>query len=445
MNRNNVDIHNSTNWRLNRIGENLRDRHTRLPFLLLLLAYISVDQWSPVKLGNTAILWLLAVIIFYELYKVKKNLRLSINAKPYSIILLFFIWAGFSSIRGLFVADNYWEYKNLISGIFIIFMPYCVYAFSNPNILKYVLRTYFVYGSIAFVVWFFWMVGFSQFYLGPFYMIICFLPIINNKFWHWWILGIAMGLMLSNPIDNRSQFLKVIASLLLALAYVFRGFYSEKTLRVIHWFFYGLPIVLLFLGITGVYNIFVDTNKTYAKQYQTSSGSSGEIVDATDDTRTFIYYETITSAVRNDYVLFGRTPARGNDTMHFWDSIEGQNEQHKVENLKYERHRNEVCFPNFFTWLGLVGLILYSLIYLTASYVGLYHSKSLYVKLMAIYTAFNFMFGWVENCCAFDILNFNYWFMISICLSPLFRNMTDKDINNWIQELFPVSHNRLYK
>ena len=112
-------------------------------------------------------------------------------------------------------------------------------------------------------------------------------------------------------------------------------------------------------------------------------------------------------------------------------------------NIKHERSKNEVCFPNIFTWLGLVGMLLYIAIYIWASFIGVYRSKNYYVKLCGIVVAFNFLYGWVENVTAFDILNFTYWIFISICLSSKFRSMTDEDFKSWYNSLFGIKISHL--
>lgn len=92
---------------------------------------------------------------------------------------------------------------------------------------------------------------------------------------------------------------------------------------------------------------------------------NGEIraEDLSVDTRTFIFEEVATSALRHNYLIWGRTPARGNDSRVFG---------YASETGKNERHSNEVCHPNVFTWLGIIGLLLYSFIYFQSSYLAFF-------------------------------------------------------------------------
>ena len=149
------------------------------------------------------------------------------------------------------------------------------------------------------------------------------------------------------------------------------------------------------------------------------------------DTRTFIYEEVILSAIKHDYVLFGRTPARGNDSFRF-----GTYGAEELKTGKYERHSNELCHLNVFTWLGLIGLFLHCAIYLLASYRAVYYSKNKFVKYIGIMVAFNWALGWIENFTRFDIMNLTIWIMISICLSRCFREMNDAQFVDWFRFLF---------
>lgn len=153
--------------------------------------------------------------------------------------------------------------------------------------------------------------------------------------------------------------------------------------------------------------------------------------DLSADTRTFIYEEVISSAIRHNYIWFGRTPARGNDSMSF-----GSYSAENLKTGKYERHSNEVCHPNIFTWLGLVGVILYSLIYLKSSYLAVYKSNNIYIKILGVFIAFRWAYGWVEDFNRFDIMNISLWMMIAMGFSEQFRDMTDRDFKIWIRSIF---------
>ena len=111
-----------------------RKRHKYwLPFLLLLLGFISVNQWSSLPIGNTTSSWLL---ILFFIVKEKKESDLSFRDSNYKIVGFYLLWAAIGILRGYFVADNYWEYKNLVSNSFSLLLPLIVFALSAPETVR---------------------------------------------------------------------------------------------------------------------------------------------------------------------------------------------------------------------------------------------------------------------------------------------------------------------
>jgi len=139
----------------------------------------------------------------------------------------------------------------------------------------------------------------------------------------------------------------------------------------------------------------------------------------------------INSAIEHNYVLFGRTPARGNDSASF-----GAYTAEDLNTGKYERHSNEVCHPNVFTWLGLVGMVMYSLLYMRSSWLAVYRSRNIYVKLVGVYIAFRWLYGWIEDWNAFDIANLSLWMLMAIGFSTEFRSMSNAEFKRWVRSVF---------
>lgn len=408
-----------------------------LPFLLLLLTFISVNQWSEYPIGNTATTMGLSVVLILAFWQRKSYNRLDFGQRDYRWVYFFLIWALLGTVRGLVVAENYWEYKNLATSSLITFLPLSVYAFYDPGLVRDVFCRWRVWAILAFLFFFYWVIGVSQFYLGPIYFLACFLPLIPSKKWKFIVGGLLLLLIVDNVIDNRAQTIKGVVSLLVLSGVFLRKHITDRLIKFFYWVFCLFPWVLLYLGIMGQYNVFAATSDTYGGKYVAQyEGQQTESIDLTADTRTFIYQEVISSALNNDYLWLGRTQARGNDSFWFASLAEDMRAVRNGDNIKNERSMNELCFPNIFTWLGIVGMFLYIMIYLHASFLAIYRSNSFFVKLCGLVTAFNFAFGWVENATAFDILNITYWVFIAIGLSPKFREMRDADFIIWYQSIY---------
>ena len=153
--------------------------------------------------------------------------------------------------------------------------------------------------------------------------------------------------------------------------------------------------------------------------------------DLAADTRTFIYIEVLESAIRNGYIVWGRTPARGNDSVAF-----GSFSAEELKTNKYERHSNELLHLNLLTWLGLIGMLLYTFIYVRSSYLAVYRSNSKYLKYIGLFIVFHWSYGWVEDFNRFDIQNIALWSVIAIGLSSKFRAMSDAEFQIWMRGIF---------
>lgn len=393
------------------------------PFLILLNSIMSINQWSIIPLGNTTIMWIVNFAIVFIILAYKERYFKPINKKDYLIITIYFIWLIIGIIRGIFVAENYWEWKQLITGTLCLLLPILVYVFVSPSFLSFILKFWFNYAFPIFFLFIYWVVprDVYHFYLGPVLVMACFLPILKKK-WQFLFFALLI-LMIFADFGARSQIIKSVAAILMSVAYLFGKYMSDKILKITHWFLYILPIVLISLGIIGTFNVFEDfstvTEKNISGNKSVSEEKSSEM---SADTRTFIYVEVIESALKNDYVIMGRTPARGNDSVAF-----GEFNAEELKTGKYERHSNEVCFPNIFTWLGLIGMIFYCLIYLKSSYLALYKSNNLFMKLIGVYIAFRFLLGWIEDFNRFDISNIALWMVIAMGFSKTFRKMNDRE------------------
>ncbi|WP_372773929.1 hypothetical protein [Mangrovibacterium sp.] len=416
------------------------NKHHIFPALVLILTFISVNQWNRIQVMNTAFYWLISLLILVTAIWYYQIIFYPKNRNNYIVVKLFLLTALIGSIRGAFIAENYWEFKQLFDGIFSLSLPLLVYPFYSPVVVGRTLRFWLKFALIPFVLIFIWSLTTVayHFYLGPIFVLGMFVPLMRKQ---WQIVFIAlMALMLFVDLGARSQVIKTFVVLLLSSAVYFRRSIPLNLFKIGHTFLFIFPIVLLFLGISGTFNIFEDLSSNQGK-YVEKRMVNGKMVeeDIAGDTRTFIYEEVIGSALRNQYVLFGRSPARGNDSAWF-----GREFAEDLGTGKYERHKNEVCFPNVFTWLGITGMLLYCIIYFQSSFLAVYRSRNIYMKIIGIFIAFRFAYGWVEDFNRMDIMNVSLWMLIGIGYSEKFRNMTNLHFKLWILTNFksPIVLNR---
>jgi len=407
-----------------------------LPLLIVLLSFVAPNQTGTSLFSGTTIWWIVSFTLIACVFWYKKKFFHPSNKKDYKIVHFFLLWMLLGVIRGIFVVEDYWEWKQLIFGTLALSLPIFIYVFSIPLILQKTLKLWLKILPLAFISYIAWKVLNESFhyYLSPILLLGCFLPVIPRN-WRIVIIGFLLVLIFAD-FFARAQVLKAVISLLMSIAYMM--FISERVsvrlLRPVHTWLYLTPIILLITGISGIFNPFQafqeDTNIEYS-QTNTIYGFDME-ENISDDTRTFIYEEVISSALTHNYVLHGRTPARGNDSEAF-----GAHSAEELGTGKYERHSNEVCHPNVFTWLGLIGVILYSMIYFRSSYLALFKSKNIALKLLGIYIAFRWAYGWIEDNSALNMVSVSLWMIIAMGFSEEFREMTDKDFKEWIIGILP--------
>ena len=407
------------------------------PFLVILITIISIQSYLSINyLNPVAATWIIEFLTVYIIfiYKKKINNQIShyITRTDLHIITIYFIWVIFNSIRGGFIASNYWEWKQLIMGVLNLSLPLFLYPFTNAQILNVTLKFWFKYAIIIFII----IIpllnqGAYHLFWGPIFLISCFIPILPRK-WKF-ICTIILVIMLFIDLGARSQVIKSAIILLIACGIYLQRFISSNLIRLIHGACYVIPVILLYLGISGIFNIFKDLSSPHQGKYIEKKMVNGQLIedDLSADTRTLIYQEVIESAIKHNYVIWGRTPARGNDTTLFGDNFEN------LKMGKNERFMNEACHINIFTWLGLIGVILYTFFYLRASYLAIYKSNNIYIKYLGVFIAFRWLYGWIEDVNNFSISGIAIWMIISIGISNEFRSMDNKRFKNWILNCLP--------
>ena len=401
-----------------------------LPIFILLLTITSVNLWSsfplPTVLNFTIWVLLLLIVLLY-----KKIFFQAKNKSDYKIIHFYFFWMIFGVTRGLFIAENYWEWKQLFAGTMFLTLPIFIYVFSIPWLVSNVIKFWLRYSLIIFLLVYSWNFNPSayQFYFGLILVVGCFLPIIPNNKWRYIIISILLLMFFLDFGVSRSQGIKTILCFLTSLSYLFIEKISKRFLKIFLWLLIASPPFLIYLGVSGKFNVFENLG------FESSSIKTNLRADKTEelkaDTRTFIYTEVIGSALKHNYFWLGRSPALGNDSALFGESIDKDKGTDKRQ-----RFRNEVNFPNVFTWLGFIGMLLYCAIYVKSAYLSFYKSRNIFLKLVGVFIAFHFFYGWIEDVISFDILNISNFMMIGIGFSEEFRNMTNREFKNWFKNIF---------
>ncbi len=410
-----------------------------LSVLIVLLTLISINQWSEMPIGNTFTSWIICTIILVLFIKGIKPYYDTINNSNLRYVHWYMVWVGICIFRGLFIPENYWDWKNLTGGILTLALPLSIYIFTNENIIQKILSYWIRYALPLFLVVLISAdSNVSGFYMAPISLLALFIPILKNK-WKLIIVFVTLFVIFSD-LSVRSSVIKYGCAISIGMLGFIKFIKIELAIKFFRYTFLLLPIILLLLALSGIFNVF-RMDEYLNGEYVVKSKTDPTIDESlTADTRTFLYSEVINSAILNNYVLWGRTPARGNDSDWFGNFM--------AEDLgtgRYERYENEVGILNIFTWTGLVGVLLYLLVFMRASYLAIYKSNSIFIKLLGLYVAFRWTFAFVEDFNRFDIANLTLWMMIAMCFSVKFRQMSDKVISLWVNSIFDKRYEKVYQ
>ena len=339
--------------------------------------------------------------------------------------------------RGLFAVDGYWGYKGWVNCVLSAFSFVLIFPLGSPIIAGKILQFWNKYIFPAFLLFGLWALKSDAYpfqipFIYYFYVLLFTIAISNRKARWIIIMGTLCTLI---AIENRSAIIKTVVAISLCTT-VYLIYDLRKVLHVfIHFFFYLIPIVLLVLGLTGTFNVFqdlaADEPATIIRYNDDPDEQNEGGQDLTADTRTLLYIDVVLSAIEGDYVLFGNSIGRGNTSSRIW---------YDVEEMENERLMNEAHMLNIFTWMGVVGVVLYTIMYLQASCLGIFRSRNKYVPIIACAVAFHWAMTWLEECPSFNPMDYALFLLLGICFSPKFRRMTDAEFKLWFRSCFADPH-----
>lgn len=408
--------------------------------VIILITISSIQAVTTLPIGNTLLWWLLysfSIIIFVKEILRRQRFDKSNNGNLL-LLLLLEVWYIISIIRGCFIAENYWEWKNLVGTGLTMMLPLVAYLAVNPYFVSLITKQWIRWALPLFFLClpFIYKGDGTGRYLVPVSIMLLFFPIFSLK-WKLIMLGFSLFVFLGN-LDARSNLIKFGVPFFMSFG-IFFNLYKIKNILIGFWIvMLAFPFVMFYLGVTGIFNIFKmdeyigngDNNYVYV-QY-------GEEVNLTADTRTFIYKEVLESAFKYDYYLWGRTPAKGNESEIF-----GWSNKERLGLETNERFANEVSITNIFTWTGLIGVMFYFFVFAKASYLAIIKSSNQYTRLLGLYLCFRWCYAWVEDFTNFDLSYLYLWIIIGLCYSTEFRLMSDLQVKDWIKGIF-MSNKRNY-
>lgn len=410
---------------------------------ILLISIYSVSEYPSPRLDiithlqNTTIWWLITALIFYVFLSYNYSYIKKKDKENIYVVNWYLFWIIFSIFRGFFVAETYWDWKGLIGNAFGLLLPIVAVTATNKMILQSMLSFYVKYTLPLFVL-FALIISFDAygFYLVPVSFFMLFFPVLTNP-WKW-VIAVLSFLVMTIDLGARSNVIKFGVPVIIMSIYYLRHYITIKYYEIARMIFMLIPIVLFSLAVSGLFNVFEMDNYVKGDYKAVDRDENGNIVDGDlkADTRTFLYVEVLYSAKVFNSWLIGRSPARGNLSETFGEGD---------ETGRGERLGNEVAILNVFTWTGIIGVILYFIVFFKASYIAINNSNNIFSKMLGLSIAFRWAYAWVEDINGFTLTTVFLWLTIGLCFSKSFRLMTDDEVKYWIRGIFSENSAKLYK
>lgn len=143
-----------------------------------------------------------------------------------------------------------------------------------------------------------------------------------------------------------------------------------------------------------------------------------------DDTRTFIYEESITSLIKHNTWLLGETPAFGYESL--WRT-------NRFDSILIKSRLAEVAIVNIYVWFGFIGLIGYTYLYIYISK-KISSTNNKILSSLGVWIAIFFLISWIENCNAW-ITNISIitYMIMGISLRAINENWSTNELELYIK------------
>lgn len=348
-----------------------------------------------------------------------------------AFIKLFVLYNVLVLIRGFFDAASYQDWTTLLSQsvIMTLFMPFTIYFGTTISSFITLLRTFFWYDIFLCGFLFFSTTdpgpyGFTHM-LSPIYIFILFIPYLNRKY-GMTILAIALFSLFSD-ISIRSNILGIIVALSICFSYLLRKYvWTLSFVKLSRKLLIFAPILFLILGLSGTYNIF-----TFGDMYDrfVMEDDNGETQDVFVDSRTSIYLDVFNQLDEDKSFLFG-LGASGKTKTSLTDISYADFDVVYKEG----RRSTESGMLNYIQYGGLFGGLLYFMLFVKASFLGIYKSNNWLSVMIGLWVAFKGLHSFIEDVPIFTISTVFIFAAIGVCLNKELRLMNDNEVKSLLRE-----------
>jgi hypothetical protein len=353
---------------------------------------------------GSALIMIFIYIGTYWRHGLKKN-------KAIILYELLILWIIVSIVRSTLEFNSLSQFRVFLLNTYLGLSMLPVFFFIvgvNINYFFSINRLLTIYFIVVTIITLFF-IGYFEiqlFLLYPIFYLILTIPLRNN--WGKILILLATVSIIIVSFTNRAGILRIIIGYcILGVYYVMYNVkINKRLLKFLVFCLLTIPFISLYLGIQGV------------SVFQALLGS--DTIDYSQmnpyaDTRTFLYYEVFQDLMANNAIVFGKGIGSG----YMSEAFE-----------TYDRPTVEVGFLQILLKTGIIGVLLYLSVIVSAISKALGKSRSIFMKSLGLLLASYVLLIFIENVVAYNLLNVIIWIVVGICHSPALRDLSDDEFKN---------------
>ncbi|MDE1190594.1 MAG: hypothetical protein PW786_00390 [Arachidicoccus sp.] len=375
-------------------------------------------------------------LIFLMIYNYKVLFNTDIR---HNIYLNLFLFSNLIIlIRGIFNIESKYDLGLFLVGTvpLTLLYPYIIYWVQRPVILQIFLKKfYYIILPFSLIFLFFHNLaaGFSFIdVVSPIYIFIILSPYLSKK--HKLIIITISIISFFFDLTSRANMINIIVAYLISFTFLFKkiGISTKITNRLFNYIRIILlvsPIVLIILGITGIFNIFaMNDSLSSSASIKNSSNNEQELLV---DSRTTIYSDVFIELKNQNSYFFG---LGGNGKTH--SSLTSISYANFDKIYQGGRPQTESGMLNFIQWGGIFSSCLYFLLITYAAYLAIKKSNNWFIKAIGLWIAYKGIFSFISDSQEYDNNTLFLMITIGIALNTTLRNLSEKEMKLFLQTIF---------
>ena len=375
----------------------------------------------PILLTMYPSLLLVLILIFTEKFSLMDEKK---------TVLIFVLYGAFTYARGFYDAKSFQDWTNLlsISVSTFIFLPLTIYLGAHKKFVGPLIRNLLIAIPMIFILTLgrndSGPYGFVKTLSATFPFLLMF-PYLNKKLKVFIVL--ILFLIVGYDITIRASLMYGFIIILSLSTYYIKSNVMLVLFKILRKAFLFLPLLFVFLGATGTFNVFNFGEKF--DSIELANEEKDQKQDLLVDSRTEIYIDVHTALLYQNRVLFGLGGVGTTKTFLTKDKV-----NQKYRKLYEEGRRGtETRMLNYYQWGGVLGVLLYFLLILRASYLAIYRSKNWYMITLGLFVSFGLLMSFLSDRVVNNLNTLSSFFMLGMCFNSELRAMNEREIKAYLR------------